>query len=355
MGEEERWQAVINRDESANGKFVYAVRSTGIYCSPSCPSRKPAREQVIFFLHATDAQQAGFRPCRRCQPDKEKTVGPHIELVRRACHYIETHAEESLPLAKLGQVVNMSPYHLQRTFRQVTGITPRQYVEACRIKQLKERLKEGEMVTTAMYSVGYNSSSRFYEGAPTRLGMTPTIYRQGGQGMKIRYAITDCPLGRLLVGMTEKGICAVSLGDADEPLEAALRAEYPAAEIWRDDDMCEWVRSIVRYLQGQQPHLELPLDVQATAFEWRVWTELQAIPYGETRSYGEIAQALGDRKKARAVAHACATNPVALIVPCHRVVREDGGIGNYRWGVERKQQLLRQEQQTSAQKAEEPM
>ncbi|HLG65518.1 MAG TPA: bifunctional DNA-binding transcriptional regulator/O6-methylguanine-DNA methyltransferase Ada [Ktedonosporobacter sp.] len=343
MYEEQCWQAVLSRDARSDGTFVYAVRSTGIYCNPSCPSRKPRREQVAFFTLPQAAEQAGFRPCRRCSPRETVTGEPHVLLVQHACAYIEKYCEEALSLTTLSEAMNMSPFHLQRVFKRVTGITPYQYIETCRLKRLKERLKEGEAVTTAMYDAGYGSSSRLYERA--RLGMTPTTYRKGGQGMNIHYSITNSALGRLLVAATEKGICSVCLGDADAILEAALVSEYPAATIERDDgEMSEWVEMLVRYLDGQQPDLNLPLDVQATAFEWRVWTALQAIPYGETRSYSEIAQAIGNPKGVRAVANACASNPVALIVPCHRVVRNNGDIGGYRWGMERKQSLLRQEQ-----------
>ncbi len=351
MRDERYWNAVMTRDTSLDDAFVYGVRSTGIYCSPTCPSRKPKREQVLFFANASDAEQAGFRPCKRCQPRENAVEDLRVATVQRVCHYIEEHGEEHPSLATLGQFAHMSPYHLQRVFKQVMGISPRQYAEACRLKRFKACLRQGEAVTAATYSVGYGSSSRVYERGLARFGMTPRIYRRGGEGMQIYYTITNCSLGRLLVAATERGVCAVYLGDSDGVLEAELRCEYPAAVIQRDgENMSEWVASILRYIQGQQPHLDLPLDVRATAFEWRVWKELQAIPYGETRSYGEIAQSLGDAKKARAVAQACAHNPVALIVPCHRVVHGNGSVGGYRWGSERKQQLLVQEQQSEEQK-----
>jgi AraC family transcriptional regulator of adaptative response/methylated-DNA-[protein]-cysteine methyltransferase len=380
MHEETYWQAVLNRDSRSDGAFVYAVRSTGIYCNPSCPSRRPQREQVIFFPVPEAAEQAGFRACRRCRPRESTIYELQVELVQRACRYIEENLEDKPTLADLSTHVGMSPYHLQRIFKRIMGITPRQYAEASRLGQLKTKLKEGESVTMALYNAGYSSSSRLYERAPTQLGMTPTTYRRGGQGMHISYTIVDCPLllqyptsgstkravpdpsapeevymnipkrsndfapGRLLVAATEKGVCAVSLGDSDADLEAALQSEYPAAEIHRDSvDLSQWVNAILKHLNGQQPHLNLPLDVQATAFQWRVWQELRTIPYGSTRSYSEVAQALGSPKAARAVAQACATNPVALVVPCHRVVREDGSLGGYRWGTDRKQHLLAQE------------
>jgi AraC family transcriptional regulator of adaptative response/methylated-DNA-[protein]-cysteine methyltransferase len=224
------------------------------------------------------------------------------------------------------------------------GITPRQYADACRLNQFKTHVREGEPVTSAMYGAGYGSSSRLYERAPTQLGMTPATYRRGGRGMRINYTIVECSLGRLLVARTEKGICAVSLGESDNALEAMLTREYPAAEIHCDNaTLGEWVSALLDYLNGQQPHLDLPLDIQATAFQWRVWEALRAIPYGSTRSYSEIARAIGQPTATRAVARACATNPAAMVIPCHRVVREDGHLGGYRWGIERKQALLERE------------
>jgi AraC family transcriptional regulator, regulatory protein of adaptative response / methylated-DNA-[protein]-cysteine methyltransferase len=348
MHEENYWQAVLARDSRSNGTFVYAVRSTGIYCNPSCPSRRPQRDQVIFFPVPEAAEQAGFRPCRRCRPEETAKPESQVELVRRACRYIEKNLDSPPSLASLSAQVHLSPYHLQRIFKRIMGITPRQYAEACRLGRLKAQLKDGEPVTRALYDVGYGSSSRLYERAPSQLGMTPTAYRRGGPGMHINYTIVDCPLGRLLVAATAKGICAVSLSDNDAVLESALFSEYPAAEITRDGvNLSQWVNALMSHLNGQQPHIDLPVDVQATAFEWRVWQELQAIPYGSTRSYSQIAQALGQPKATRAVARACATNPVPLVIPCHRVVREDGTLGGYRWGLERKQQLLAKEANVS--------
>ena len=349
MHEDQYWQAVMSRDSGLDGMFVYAVRSTGVYCRPSCPSRRPGRQQVLFFAQPEAAEQAGFRACKRCRPREASSREEQLEMVQKLCRYIEEHLENTLTLADLGTQVHLSPYHLQRIFKSVMGITPRQYAEACRMGQFKARLKEGESVTTAIFDAGYSSSSRLYERVPTQLGMTPVTYRKGGTGMSIHYTIVDSPLGRLLVAATEKGICSVCLGDDDSPLQAALQSEYPAADIGRDDaDLSEEVNAILRYLRGQQPHLDLPVDVQATAFQWRVWQELRAIPYGSTRSYSEIARAIGHPKATRAVANACATNPAALVIPCHRVVREDGTSGGYRWGSERKRRLLEQEQEQSA-------
>ncbi len=357
MQDELCWQAVVNRDSGADGTFVFAVRSTGIYCRPSCPARRPGREQVSFYARPVAAEEAGYRPCRRCHPEQDADEF-HMKRIQQACAYIETHLEESLTLETLGGQVGLSPYHLQRTFKKAMGITPRQYAEACRLRQLKTRLREGDAVTTAMYDAGYGSSSRLYERTPHQLGMTPTTYRKGGQGMHITYTLVDCSLGRLLVAATERGVCAVSLGNSDTELEKALLGEYPAAEIARDGASLEsWVSALLDYLAGgedqQKRRLDLPIDVQATAFQWRVWQELRTIPYGETRSYSTIAEGLGDVKKTRAVANACASNPVALIVPCHRVVRGNGDLGGYRWGIERKQHLLAQEQGVTALLADE--
>lgn len=346
MQEDQYWQAVLTRDEELDGVFVYAVRSTGVYCRPSCPSRRPGREQVAFFARPEAAEEAGFRACKRCRPRELSSREEQVALVQQLCAYIEEHLERQLTLAELGEQAHLSPYHLQRVFKGVMGITPRQYAGACRMGQFKARLKEGETVTTALFDAGYSSSSRLYERVPDQLGMTPVTYRKGGAGMHIRYTIVKSPLGRLLVAATEKGICSVCLGDEDESLETALRSEYNAATIQRDDaELSEEVGALLRHLRGQQPDLDLPLDVQATAFQWRVWQELRAIPYGSTRSYSEIAQAIGQPQARRAVARACATNPAALVIPCHRVVRGDGAPGGYRWGIERKRRLLAQEQE----------
>jgi AraC family transcriptional regulator of adaptative response/methylated-DNA-[protein]-cysteine methyltransferase len=273
------------------------------------------------------------------------TGDPHLELVQNVCRYIEDNLESPLTLSALGECLGVSPPHLQRTFKRLTGISPRQYADACRLGRLKSRLKTRRTVTMALYEAGYGSSSRLYERAASQLGMTPATYQRGGPAMQIRYTLVSCPLGRLLLAATERGVCALYLGDADKPLEFALGAEYPKAEIQRDDAALKpWLGALLEHLNGQRPHLKLPLDVQATAFQWRVWQELQAIPYGSTRTYSEIARALGEPTAARAVARACATNPVSVVIPCHRVVREDGSLGGYRWGLHRKQALLEREQ-----------
>ena len=340
------------RDRAADGSFVYAVRSTGIYCRPSCPSRKPGRKQVLFFPLPDAAEQKGFRPCRRCRPRTAKLSDPRTGAVARVCREIESRIHASLEsngsapltLAALSAPVGMSPHQLERAFRSVMGITPRQYADALRMRRLKSRLRKGDDVTTALYDAGFGSSSRLYERAPSQLGMTPATYRQGGAGMQINYTIVDSPLGRLLVAATSRGVSALYFGESNANLEAALKKEYPRAELARDRNGLEAsVGKILAHLRGREPHRDLPTDVQATAFQRRVWEELQRIPYGSTKSYTEVARAIGKPKAIRAVARACATNPVSIVVPCHRVVREDGNLAGYRWGLERKKTLISRE------------
>ena len=353
-----KWAAVLARDKSADGRFVYAVRSTGIYCKPSCSSRKPLRQNTSFFPLPAAAEQKGFRACRRCQPRSARPQDPRTQAVARVCAAIDRHLQTGqglsasavdpedfrLTLQSLSAAAGMGPYQLERAFRSVMGISPRQYADARRMQRLKSKLKKGDDVTTALYDAGFGSSSRLYERAPSHLGMTPATYRQGGAGMKIRYSIAASPLGRLLVGATERGISAVYLGQDDAQLEAALHHEYPRAEIARDrNGMEKWVGQILEHLRGHEPNLDLPTDLQATAFQRRVWQELRRIPYGATRTYTQVAKAIGQPTAARAVARACATNPVSVVVPCHRVVREDGNLAGYRWGLERKRELLAHE------------
>ncbi|MFZ0521189.1 MAG: bifunctional DNA-binding transcriptional regulator/O6-methylguanine-DNA methyltransferase Ada [Candidatus Acidiferrales bacterium] len=350
------WNAVRDRDRGADGKFVYAVRSTGIYCRPSCPSKKPRREQVEFYSLPDAAEQEGFRACRRCKPRAVRLRDPRTAAVARVCRAIETRIESDggdaaenenearLTLNALSSSVGMSPHQLERAFRGVMGISPRQYADAQRMRRLKSKLKKGDDVTTALYDAGFGSSSRLYERAPSQLGMTPATYRHGGAGMEINYTIVSSPLGRLLVGATHRGVSAVYLGKNEAALEAALRKEYPRADISRDRNGLEgWVGKILEHLRGREPNLDLPTDVQATAFQRRVWEELRRIPYGATRTYSQVARAIGKPKAIRAVARACATNPVSVVVPCHRVVRQDGDLAGYRWGVDLKQTLLEQE------------
>jgi AraC family transcriptional regulator of adaptative response/methylated-DNA-[protein]-cysteine methyltransferase len=342
--QEELWGAVLSKDVQFDGSFVFAVRSTGIYCRPSCPSRRPRRDRVTFFRLPEAAEQAGFRACRRCHPRQARLVDPHVEMVQRACQYLTSADGERITLAALSERVGLSAFHLQRTFKSIMGITPRQYADACRLERFKASVRDGDSITGAMYTAGFGSSSRLYSRAASALGMTPATYSRGGGGAVINYATAKCSLGRLLVAGTERGVCAVKLGDSDTALEADLFNEYPAAQIQRSDSgLREAVHDLLDYLAGNRPHLALPLDIQATAFQWRVWEELRAIPYGKTSSYSNIAKAIGRPKAVRAVARACASNPVALVIPCHRVIREDHTLGGYRWGLARKKSLLAKE------------
>jgi AraC family transcriptional regulator of adaptative response/methylated-DNA-[protein]-cysteine methyltransferase len=337
MDQEQQWRAVETRDARWDGKFVFAVKSTGVYCRPSCPARRPRREQVRYFPAPDAAERAGFRACRRCNPREDAGLA----LVERACRRIEAG---TVRLAELAAELGITAQRLARLFHWHLGITPRQYAEARRIGAFRSEVRNGRSVADALYEAGYGSGSRLYERAPAELGMTPAAYRRGGAGTRIAYSVVDCALGRLLVAGTERGICAVSLGKAEAGLEAALFLEFPGAEIHRDDDgLRQWTGELVRRLEGVEPSAELPLDVRATSFQRRVWEELRKIPWGQTRTYGEVAKALGQPAAARAVARACATNPAALVIPCHRVVPAGGGTGGYRWGASRKSRLLRTE------------
>ncbi|HEX3183316.1 MAG TPA: bifunctional DNA-binding transcriptional regulator/O6-methylguanine-DNA methyltransferase Ada [Pyrinomonadaceae bacterium] len=338
------WDAVVAKDSRFDGQFVFAVTSTKIYCRPSCPSRRPHRERVMFFDLPDAAEQAGFRACLRCEPRRARVLDPQVELVQRVCRFLDASQTEQVKLADLAAHVGVSTFHLQRTFKRIMGISPRQYLAARRFGNFKTLVREGEPVTQALYDSGFNSSSRLYEHAPSELGMTPATYGRGGRGVEISYTIAASPLGRLLVAVTERGVCAVRMGDTDAELENDLRGEFPAATIRRDDAaLREPVNKVLDHLTNREPQLDLPLDIRATAFQRQVWEKLRAIPYGQTVSYGDVAKALGKPGAVRAVGRACATNPVALVIPCHRVVREDRSLGGYRWGLERKQQLLDRE------------
>lgn len=342
--DESQWQAVLTKDARFDGQFVFAVSSTGIYCRPSCPSRRPRRDRVSFFQLPEGAEQAGFRACRRCHPRKVRAIDPQIQMAQQVCRLIEANEGEPITLAELSGHLGVSSFHLQRTFKSVMGITPRDYAETCRVNRFKQGVRKGEAITSAMYDAGFGSSSRLYEGASAQLGMTPATYGKGGRGAVINYAIADTPLGSLLVAATDKGVCSVMLGDSEATLKADLLQEFPAAEIRNDaKPLRSSLNAIVEHLKNKSPRIDLPLDIQATAFQRQVWEQLRAIPYGETHSYSEVAKAIGQEKAVRAVARACATNPVALVIPCHRVIREDKSLGGYRWGLERKKRLLARE------------
>lgn len=335
------WRATLARDHRADGTFVLAVRSTRIYCRPSCPARRPLRRNVIFFRTREEAERQGYRPCLRCRPNE---MAASTALVSRAAQILGNSPEESIRLVKLAVQLGTNAATLRRAFRQVTGLAPRELAEALRVERFKSLLRAGRSITDALYETGYGSSSRVYERSNAQLGMTPATYQKGGKGMKIEYTIAKSPLGKVLVAATERGVSAVYLGDTESKLVAELREEYPRAEISSAKNSAQrWVREIVQRIKGMPAQGELPLDLRATAFQRRVWQELQRIPRGTTRSYSQVARALGRPNAVRAVARACATNPVSVVVPCHRVVRADGNLAGYRWGLERKRALLNQE------------
>ena len=342
------WQAVVGRDATQDGKFVFAVSTTGVFCRPSCAARRPRRENVTFYRRPEEAERAGYRACLRCRP-KAAGGNTQVQVVKRICRYIEEHLDEPVTLATLGEIFAQSPFHLQRTFKAVLGISPKAYADACRMKLLKRNLQAGHSVTRAMYDAGYGSSSRLYERTASQLGMTPDKYRRGAIAAPIRYTFAESPLGRMLVAATDKGICAIQFADSEDELEQGLKHEFPFAQRKRDDEgLRAWKETLLRRLRGQKLNSSLPLDIQATAFQRRVWEYLQSIPYGETRSYSQVANAIGDCNAARAVARACATNPVAVAIPCHRVIREGGDLGGYRWGMERKEVLLKLEREQAS-------
>jgi AraC family transcriptional regulator of adaptative response/methylated-DNA-[protein]-cysteine methyltransferase len=338
-----RWAAVLARDDRADGSFVYAVRTTGIYCRPSCGSRRPRPENVEFHTTAAAAEQAGFRACRRCHPAttgrRESTAG----LIAALCRVIE-QADTPPPLADLAQRAGLSPFHLHRLFKSVTGVTPRQYAEAHRARRVQAGLRDAARVTDAIYDAGYNSSGRFYDAATARLGMTPTRYRAGGAGTEIRFAVGECSLGSILVAASDRGVCAILLGDDPDALTRDLQDRFPRAHLVGGDAGFEQlVARVVGMVEAPARGHDLPLDVRGTAFQQRVWQALCDVPAGRTLSYTEVARRIGAPRSVRAVARAVASNPLAVAIPCHRVVRLDGDLAGYRWGVERKRALLARE------------
>jgi AraC family transcriptional regulator, regulatory protein of adaptative response / methylated-DNA-[protein]-cysteine methyltransferase len=339
MNEELFWQAVRSNDAKFDGAFYLGVKTTGIYCRPSCRARTPKRENVAFFATWSDAERSGLRACLRCKPRSGDAVDPQVEKMLKVCELLES--EDLYSLEDLAEEVGLSPYHLQRSFKEIIGVSPKKYSEAKRMERFKSELREGGDVTAAMYDAGFGSSSRLYEKASESMGMTPAAYKKGGQGVTINYSITDCELGRILVARTIKGLCNVAFADDDASLEENLRKEYPNAEVVKDAKVLKgFVDEILEHLAGEKKRLDLPLDIQATAFQMKVWELLRKIPYGETVTYSQIAEKLGDRNKVRAVAQACANNRVAVVIPCHRVIGKDGKMTGYRWGVERKEKLL---------------
>lgn len=342
LTDDQRWQAVMARDPHADGEFVFAVRTTGIFCRPSCRARHALRENVCFFSDASEAQAAGFRPCKRCQPDKASAEQHRLDKITHACRLLEQDA--SLTLEALAEQVAMSPFHLHRLFKATTGMTPKAWQQSWRASRLRESLVKGQNVTQAILDAGFPDGSSYYRHADETLGMTAKQFRHGGENLAVRYALTDCTLGRCLVAESERGICAILLGDDDATLISELRQMFPAA---RDEPAGEAftqrVRQVIASLNNRDTPLALPLDIRGTAFQQQVWQALRAIPCGETVSYQQLANAIGKPKAVRAVASACGANKLAIVIPCHRVVRGDGTLSGYRWGVARKAQLLRRE------------
>jgi len=335
------WQATLHRDARADGSFFFAVRSTHVYCRPSCPARRPLRRNTLFFRTPQDAEREGFRPCHRCRPKQQDSA---IALVQRVAAVLATADEDSPRLSELAAEVGASPAQVRRAFRKATGLSPKHFQQAFRLQRFKLMLRDGNTVTDALYACGFGSASRLYEKANAHLGMTPAAYRKGGTGMEIKYTVADTSLGQVLVGATQRGVSAVYLGENERALVDELRKEYANAKLVPTTDANDhWLKEIVRRVEGNVPSVELPLDVQATAFQHRVWQELQKIPPGTTRTYTQVAKSLGKPNSVRAVARACATNPVSIVVPCHRVIRTDGSLAGYRWGLSRKQKLLERE------------
>jgi AraC family transcriptional regulator of adaptative response/methylated-DNA-[protein]-cysteine methyltransferase len=339
-----RWSAVVERDATRDGEFVFAVSSTGVYCRPSCAARRPRRENVQFFARPEQAEKSGYRACLRCRP-KSFSGNTESDGAKAICRFIEQHLDEPLTLERLGKEFHQSPFHLQRRFKAVLGITPREYADSCRLRMLKRNLQAGDSVTRAMYDAGYGSSSRLYEKTASQLGMTPDKYRRGAIAAAIRYTCADSPLGRMLIATTERGICSIQFARSDGELMEGLKREFPFALRKLDEGgLRSWAVALLRHMHGKDLDSSLPLDIRATAFQRRVWTYLQSIPFGTTRSYSQVAKGIGQPSAVRAVARACATNPVAVAIPCHRVVREDGSMAGYRWGIERKKALLEMEE-----------
>lgn len=348
--EDERWQAVVERDPHADGSFFMGVTSTGVYCRPGCKSRLPRREHVRFFDSQDAAEQAGFRACKRCNPRREGTSTPQQAAILRACVLLD-RAEEPMTLAELAAAVGLSPYYFQRLFKERVGITPKQYSLQKRSERVRSRLRDDGRITDAIFEAGYNSTSRFYSQAGASLGMKPTTFKQGGDGLRLNYAIVESYLGWTLVAASDMGICAIDFGDAPEALEARLAQRFSGAVLFKNSvEFTAWVTEVVSFLRSPERGLDLPLDVQGTAFQRKVWQALRSIPAGDTASYADVAERIGSPKAVRAVAQACAANRIAVAIPCHRVIRSDGELGGYRWGLERKRKLLELEKGQASKK-----
>ena len=340
---EARWRALRSKDAKADGEFVYAVRTTRVYCRPNCAAKLAQRKNVIFFQSCAEAEGAGFRACKRCRPNGKSQAERDAQAVAHACKMIRA-AEGALRLAELSAAVGLSQFHFQRVFKKLLGVSPRQYAIALRDQRARAELQRGNSVTHAVYASGYNASSRFYERSNRALGMKPREFRAHGEGVSIRYGIVKSALGLVLVAGTERGICCVHFGESRSELEKYVRTTFSRANFVEQNTKFErWLRAVVQRIEGKDHAAKLPLDVRGTAFQHRVWNALQKIPDGLTSNYTKLATQLGNPRAVRAVARACATNPVAVVVPCHRVVRSDGDLAGYRWGVERKRKLLKRE------------
>jgi AraC family transcriptional regulator of adaptative response/methylated-DNA-[protein]-cysteine methyltransferase len=345
--DDDRWKAVQQRSPGADGEFFYAVRTTGVYCRPSCAARTPRRENVRFFCEPAAAERAGFRACKRCHPNSIAPSQRQAELIASACRRI-AEAEQIPNLAELAQGATLSRFHFHRLFKRVTGLTPKAYAAALRAQRVREKLPDSGSVTAAMYDAGFNSNARFYAQSDAALGMVPSVYRSGGNGEQIRFAIAQCSLGSIMVAATDRGVCAISLGDEPEALLHDLQDRFPRAQLrGGDEDFDRTVAAVLGFVEAPAAGLDLPLDLRGTSFQLRVWQALRAVPPGTTVSYAEIARRLGIPKASRAVGAAIAANPVAVVVPCHRVIRSDGALSGYHWGVERKRALLEREGRAS--------
>ncbi|MCZ4279489.1 bifunctional DNA-binding transcriptional regulator/O6-methylguanine-DNA methyltransferase Ada [Kiloniella laminariae] len=346
--ESSRWAAVVARDKAADDVFFYSVLTTGVYCRPSCAARLARRENVAFYDSCAAAEKAGFRPCKRCRPNEEKREVRQAQAVEKACRLI-AEAEELPDLEALAEVAGMSRFHFHRVFKQLVGVTPKAYASAQRAERVRAELQQGGSITEAIYDSGFNSNGRFYANTGKLLGMKPSTYRKGGEQMEIRFALGECSLGSILVAASEKGLCAISLGDDPEVLVHELQDRFAKATLRGGEGAFEqWVAQVIGFVDDPRVGLDLPLDIRGTAFQQRVWQALSEIPLGTRVSYSEVAEKIGAPKAVRAVASACAANHLAVAIPCHRVVRNDGALSGYRWGIERKRSLLEREAGTAA-------